>query len=73
MSTSRVSRRQFALNIGAAAAATLAAPRLLESLAFARLPEGMPESTIQLDSNENPFGPSPKAIEAITQSERVAR
>lgn len=72
MSTSRVSRRQFALNIGAAAAATLAAPRLLESLAFARLPEGMPESTIQLDSNENPYGPSPKAVDAITQSERVA-
>lgn len=72
MATSRVSRRQFALGMGAAAAATLAAPRLLESLALARLPEGMPESTLQLDSNENPYGPSPKALEAITNSERVA-
>jgi len=66
-----VSRRQFTRTIGAAAAA-LAAPRLLESVAHASLPEGMPSSTIQLDSNENPYGPSPKALEAITQSQGVA-
>ena len=67
----RVSRRQFARTIGAAAAA-LAAPRLLESVAHASLPEGMPVTTIQLDSNENPYGPSPKVLEAIAQSQRVA-
>ncbi len=66
-----VSRRQFALTMGTAAAA-LAAPRLLESVAHASLPEGMPASTIQLDSNENPYGPSAKALEAITQSQGVA-
>jgi len=66
-----LSRRQFTRTIGAAAAA-LAAPRLLESVAHASLPEGMPASTIQLDSNENPHGPSPKALEAITQSQSVA-
>jgi histidinol-phosphate aminotransferase len=27
---------------------------------------------VQIDSNENPYGPSPKAMEAITASERVA-
>ncbi len=66
-----LSRRQFAHTIVAAAAA-LAAPRLLESMVHASLPEGMPSSTIQLDSNENPYGPSPKALEAITQSQGVA-
>lgn len=71
MLNTAVSRRQFARTVGAAAAA-LAAPRLLESVAHASLPEGMPASTIQLDSNENPYGPSLKALEAITQSQGVA-
>jgi histidinol-phosphate aminotransferase len=72
MTEFRVSRRQFAVTMGAAAAAALTAPKLLESVAHASLPDGMPESTIQLDSNENPYGPSPKALDAITGSERVA-
>jgi histidinol-phosphate aminotransferase len=71
MLNTRVSRRQFAFAMGTAAAA-LATPRMLESVARASLPEGLPESTIQLDSNENPYGPSAKALEAIAQSQRVA-
>jgi histidinol-phosphate aminotransferase len=71
MLSASISRRQFTRTVGAAAAA-FAAPRFLESVAHASLPEGMPATTIQLDSNENPYGPSPKAIEAIAQLQGVA-
>src|SRR5439155_21876639 len=28
--------------------------------------------TVRIDSNENPYGPSPKALEAMTRSQRIA-
>lgn len=67
-----LSRRQFARSAGTALAGALAATKLMETLAEARLPTAPRAEVIQLDSNENPYGPSPKALQAITESERVA-
>ncbi|HEV2386069.1 MAG TPA: aminotransferase class I/II-fold pyridoxal phosphate-dependent enzyme [Candidatus Acidoferrales bacterium] len=73
MASTRLSRREFAQSLATTAAAAMVAPRLLTSDASARsLPEGMPETTIQLNANENPYGPSPAAKQAITGAEQVA-
>ena len=72
MTIQTLSRRQFARAVGAGFGAALAAPWLFRAVAEANLPAGAPESTIQLNANENPYGPSPKALEAITHSEAVA-
>ncbi len=71
MSAQTLSRRQFTRAVGAVVGAFLAVPKLFETVACASLPQGVPGTAIQLNSNENPYGPSPKALEAITQSERV--
>jgi histidinol-phosphate aminotransferase len=70
MNTMSVSRRKFAQLLGAGAAAVIVRP----SLSFAKpsqyvvtpLTEG--GNIIRLSANENPYGPSPKAFEAITNS-----
>ena len=70
MNTMSVSRRKFARLLGAGAAAVVVRP----SLSFAKpsqyvvtpLTEG--GNIIRLSANENPYGPSPKALEAITNS-----
>lgn len=70
MNTMSVSRRKFAQLLGAGAAAVVVRP----SLSFAKpsqyvvtpLTEG--RNIIRLSANENPYGPSPKALEAITNS-----
>jgi histidinol-phosphate aminotransferase len=72
MGAQEFSRRKFTQTLAATAAAALVAPRLTTGAAGAMLPEGMPESTIQLNANENPYGPSPAALTAIKNSEPVA-
>ena len=72
MNARTLSRRGFARTLGAAVGAALVAPKLGTSLAEARLPSGTPEDVIQLNSNENPYGPSAKAREAMTRSQRAA-
>jgi len=67
----RISRRQFAQRVGAAVGAVLVAPELVRSVADARQPKGM-ENAIQLNSNENPYGPSERAKDAMTKSQSVA-
>lgn len=67
-----LSRRQFARLIGTGVGAAMLAPKLTPSVAEARLPPGVPEDVIQLNSNENPYGPSAKALEAMTKSQRWA-
>jgi histidinol-phosphate aminotransferase len=69
---SRLSRREFAVRVGAAVGAVIAAPHLVDSLAEARQPKGVPSDVIQLNSNENPYGPSPKAQDAIKKSRKIA-
>lgn len=72
MSLETITRRQFARNTATTLAGALAATKLIEAVAEARLPTGTRAGVIQLNSNENPYGPSPRARQAITQSERVA-
>ncbi|HEX9761029.1 MAG TPA: aminotransferase class I/II-fold pyridoxal phosphate-dependent enzyme [Candidatus Acidoferrales bacterium] len=67
------SRRQFTHALGIAVGAGIAAPEVWQLSALPpRLPAGLPADTIQLNSNENPYGPSPKALEAMTRSQQVA-
>ncbi|MGH9775311.1 MAG: histidinol-phosphate transaminase [Candidatus Acidiferrales bacterium] len=72
MDRNPISRRNFTQSIAATLAAVVAAPRT-----FAARPDALsdalaPEDVIKLSANENPYGPSQKAIEAITRSESVA-
>jgi len=69
MNTISISRRDFARLLGAGAAAAVVRP----PLSFAKptqsvttpLAEG---GVVRLSANENPYGPSPKAFQAITDS-----
>lgn len=69
----KISRRQFARTVGAAGAA-LVVSRLDASAgaAAARAASDAPAVPIQLSQNENPYGPCPRALEAITRSQSVA-
>lgn len=66
MNTNNLSRRRFAQLLGAGAAAALTRP----SLAVAReAPKGEAVSRlVRLSSNENPYGPSAKALKAVTDA-----
>jgi histidinol-phosphate aminotransferase len=66
-----LSRRQFTGVLGAGLGATLMEPRILGSTAWAR-PRVMGGTAILLDSNENPYGPSPAALAAMTRSQTRA-
>ena len=65
-----ISRRRFAGTVAAAVGGSLLGP--FRSVARASLSRGEPETFIQLNSNENPYGPSPRALEALSRSSRVA-
>ncbi len=64
------SRREFACAVSAVVGAAALAPKL--GNAGPRRPRGVPENVIQLNSNENPYGPSPRALEAMTAAQQVA-
>jgi histidinol-phosphate aminotransferase len=64
-----VSRRRFALSLGAALGAAVARP---SDAAGAASTEPTGAGVIDLSSNENPYGPSPAALEAMTRSQAVA-
>jgi histidinol-phosphate aminotransferase len=73
MKKNGLNRRQFARSVGAVLGGAMVMPSFTDTLA-AR-PQHAPRSTdgaIQIDSNENPYGPSPRAREAITNSETIA-
>jgi len=73
MKKMELNRRQFAQSVGAVLGGAMVIPSLTTTLAEPR--QHAPRSTdgaIQIDSNENPYGPSPKAREAITNSETIA-
>jgi histidinol-phosphate aminotransferase len=63
-----LSRRQFAAALAGSSAATMLASRSAE----ASLPADAPADAIQLNSNENPYGPSPRALEALTRAQAAA-
>jgi histidinol-phosphate aminotransferase len=64
MNTISISRRNFARLIGAGAVAAVARP----ALSFAAPPatESAATGIVRLSSNENPYGPSPKGLTAMT-------
>ncbi len=78
MSGLDITRRHFAGAPGAALGASLVAPDLARSApAPANLPAARPHSrlppgTVRIDSNENPYGPSPGALAAMGRSQSVA-
>ena len=65
-----ISRRKFAQLLGASAAAAVARPALsLAKTAAAESKAAAAASTIvRLSSNENPYGPSPKAFKAMSDA-----
>jgi histidinol-phosphate aminotransferase len=70
MNTISISRRKFAQLLGAGAAAAVVRP----SLSFAKPAQSTTAfplaaaNIVRLSANENPYGPSPKALQAITDS-----
>ncbi|CAN5560743.1 pyridoxal phosphate-dependent aminotransferase [soil metagenome] len=66
MNTTTISRRRFAQLLGAGAALAAAKPAL--SLARSPAPQTAASELVRLGSNENSFGPSPKALRAMTES-----
>jgi histidinol-phosphate aminotransferase len=74
MNTMSVSRRKFAQLLGIGAAAVVVRP----SLSFAKptqsvtTPLAAGGNVVRLSANENPYGPSTKALQAITESFGIA-
>jgi len=66
MNTISISRRKFAQLLSAGAAATFVRP----AFSSAKLSEhiGATGGVVRLSANENPYGPSPKALKAMTDS-----
>lgn len=68
MNSISISRRRFAQLIGAGAVAALTKP----AASFAKTPEPAAQplvtGIVRLSSNENPYGPSPKALKAMTDA-----
>jgi histidinol-phosphate aminotransferase len=62
-----LSRRRFA-SVLAGGGLGFGLPRRAEP----SLPAGAPADTIQLNSNENPYGPSPRALDALTRAHAAA-
>lgn len=72
MDGSGTTRRELAALAGAAALATLTDGVLRPRRAAARLSRGMARDMIQLNANENPYGPSAAARAAMTAAQPVA-
>ena len=70
MNTMSVSRRKFAQLLGAGAAAIIVRPPLSFAKPTQSVATPLAESgnIIRLSANENPYGPSSKALEAMTNS-----
>lgn len=66
-----ITRRTLAGALGAAAGAALLDTRFGRTAAAASIRRGMPEDMVQLNSNENPYGPSAKALEAAERAHGV--
>src|ERR1700730_6319430 len=66
MNTIAISRRKFAQLLGAGAACALVKPAF--SLATDPVAPSVTSGVVRLSSNENPYGPSPKALKAMTDS-----
>ena len=67
-----LTRRSFAGTLGLAAGAALIETPFARTLEAAAARTPRPADAILLNSNENPYGPSPKALEAYVQAGRLA-
>jgi histidinol-phosphate aminotransferase len=84
MAMTRFSRREFSRSVGQTLAAIWAAPSVLRAAPSAgpgvgrMRPSGSPlgtngvNATVRISSNENPYGPSPKAVAALGTCSGVA-
>ena len=74
MSTALFSRRDFSRTIGQSLALAVAAPHLLAPDAKHREPASSPSASavIRISANENPYGPSPKAIAVMAACGGIA-
>jgi histidinol-phosphate aminotransferase len=70
MNPRTLSRRDFGRAVGAAAGAAILAPSLMSSATVAVPAADAPPR--MLGFNENPYGPSPRALEAMTRAQAVA-
>ncbi len=70
MSTSRFSRREFSAVLSKSLALLCAVPGL-PSILDAAQPAPIPDGAIRLNFNENPYGPSPKAVVALNSSAKI--
>src|SRR3984893_239652 len=66
MNTIAISRRKFAQLLGAGAACAVVKPAF--SLATEPVAPPVTSGVVRLSSNETPYGPSPKALKAMTDS-----
>jgi histidinol-phosphate aminotransferase len=69
MTSPSVSRRRFALSLGAALGTAVAHPPASSASGAA---EAAGRAVVDLSSNENPYGPAPTALEAMARSQAVA-
>jgi histidinol-phosphate aminotransferase len=63
-----ISRRRFAQLLGTGAAFAIARPALTLAAEPVARSTSAPVGVVRLSSNENPYGPSPKALKAMTDS-----
>lgn len=68
MPSLRLSRRQFARTLGAAVGAAAVVRPIFELPAESRQPSNAAGEFVQLNANENPYGPFPEAIKAMQRS-----
>src|SRR5712692_4685633 len=66
MNTLSISRRKFAQLLGAGAAVAIVKPAI--SFAAKAPATSTSAGVVRLSSNENPYGPAPKALKAMTDS-----
>jgi histidinol-phosphate aminotransferase len=71
MSKKLFSRRDFSRTVGQSLALAFAVPRMRAPLSAA-LPDTSKKGFIRLDANENPYGPSPKAMDALAACGQIA-
>src|SRR5256886_2648529 len=66
MNTISISRRRFAQLLGAGAATAVVRPAF--SFVTEPVPKSMVQGVVRLSANENPYGPSPKALKAMNDA-----
>src|ERR1700756_5025246 len=71
MNTHSISRRQFAHLLGAGAAAAFLRPRITVAKESSTVPAPAKPGVVRLSANENPYGPSAKAHEALKNAHGV--